>query len=113
MLSRGFPAVTPIFRPNDAYNATICGKYDLLLNVGRRFQVLKIVAVSMVSVITLIVVVSLNLKKITESSANSLRMKDAIEKSTEMADLIHNLQIERGRVVLYLSSGRTDSARNR
>ena len=80
---------------------------------GQAIQVMKIVAVSMVSVITLIVVLSLNLKKITESSANSLRMKDAIDMSTEMADLIHNLQIECGRVVLYLSSGRTDRTRNR
>ena len=79
----------------------------------RHFQIVKIIAVSMVAVIALLVFVALDLSEETEIAQKNEKMIKGIEMSIDMANVIHKLQIERGRTVLLISSDFDDTVRKR
>ena len=81
-----------------------CWRFDVSTPTGRRIQSLKIIGVAMIAVLGLLIFV---LEDVLQAKKN-IDTANSVEKNLELnihvANLIHNLQIERGLTVLCLGS---------
>lgn len=81
-----------------------CWRFDVSTPTGRRIQSLKIIGVAMIAVLGLLIFVLEDVLQAKRNIATANNLEKNLELNIDMANLIHNLQIERGVTVLCLGS---------
>lgn len=81
-----------------------CWRFDVSTPTGRRIQSLKIIGVAMIAVLGLLIFVLEDVLQAKKNIATANNLEKNLELNIDMANLIHNLQIERGVTVLCLGS---------
>lgn len=86
-----------------------CWRFDVSTPTGRRIQSLKIIGVAMIAVLGLLIFVLEDVLQAKKNIDTANNLEKNLELNFHVANLIHNLQIERGVTVLCLGSkGKAD-----
>ena len=81
-----------------------CWRFDVSTPTGRRIQSLKIIGVAMIAVLGLLIFVLDDVLQAKKNIDTANKVEKKLELNIHVANLIHNLQIERGLTVLCLGS---------
>ena len=81
-----------------------CWRFDVSTPTGRRIQSLKIIGVAMIAVLGLLIFVLGDVLQAKKNIDTANSVEKNLELNIHVANLIHNLQIERGLTVLCLGS---------
>lgn len=81
-----------------------CWRFDVSTPTGRRIQSLKIIGVAMIAVLGLLIFVLEDVLQAKKKIDTANNLEKNLELNIHVANLIHNLQIERGVTVLCLGS---------
>ena len=81
-----------------------CWRFDVSTPTGRRIQSLKIIGVAMIAVLGLLIFVLEDVLQAKKNIDTANNVEKNLELNIHVANLIHNMQIERGLTVLCLGS---------
>ena len=81
-----------------------CWRFDVSTPTGRRIQSLKIIGVAMIAVLGLLIFVLEDVLQAKKNIDTANNVEKNLEVNIHVANLIHNMQIERGLTVLCLGS---------
>ncbi|KXJ18569.1 Atrial natriuretic peptide receptor 1 [Exaiptasia diaphana] len=99
-------AVQPL--SNSSASLRSC-EYNAASRCQRHWLTVKILSVSLFSVVVLLILLSMDVNSALTLVTKERALQESVGVSIKVAELIHNLQVERGLTVLYISSGRNAS----
>ncbi|XP_041378148.1 uncharacterized protein LOC121390410 [Gigantopelta aegis] len=96
-------AIKEVIRSRNENRVLAMCKGNAITNTGKRIQMAKMLILTIIPTVALIIIASVDVKRLSTKQAIGREVQDMIRLSTEVGMLIHQMQLERGYTSLYIS----------